>query len=94
VWRSDGTDAGTVLIADIAPGVASSSPRGFTVLGPRLFFSADDNVKGRELYEIPGVAVQLPEAAVHALSERFRGLGRSRQVPPVWLEQNRFLMRF
>jgi ELWxxDGT repeat protein len=93
VWRSDGTAPGTVLIADIAPGPSSSSPRDFTVLGPRMFFSADDNATGRELYEIPGVAVQLPEAAVRALSDRFRGLGRGRRVP-AWLEEYPFLMRF
>jgi hypothetical protein len=65
-----------------------------TVFGPRVFFSADDNANGRELYTVPGFAVQWPEAAVRALSDRFHGLGRNRRIPPAWLEADPFLMRF
>jgi hypothetical protein len=61
---------------------------------PRLFLSADDNISGRELYEVPGVAVQLPAQAVNALSDRFQGLGRHRRVPPASLEMDPFLVRF
>jgi ELWxxDGT repeat protein len=53
LWRSDGTAAGTVLTADINPGFFSSSPADLTVAGGHLFFSADDGVHGRELWDPP-----------------------------------------
>ena len=42
LWRSDGTAAGTVAVADLVPGPTSSSPRAFAVAGDRMFFAADD----------------------------------------------------
>ena len=47
-WKTDGTAAGTALVKDIAPGLASSSPNGLTVLGPELVFVANDGVHGWE----------------------------------------------
>jgi ELWxxDGT repeat protein len=40
-WISDGTNAGTRIVADLEPGSASSSPRYFTDLGDRCAFLAD-----------------------------------------------------
>jgi ELWxxDGT repeat protein len=56
LWRSDGTSTGTVRLKDLRPGSEASSPQGFTVLGRRLFFSADDGVHGRELWVSDGSA--------------------------------------
>ncbi|MBK8980177.1 MAG: hypothetical protein IPM29_30110 [Planctomycetes bacterium] len=39
-WRSDGTAAGTWMIADLAPGAADSDPANFAVVGRRVFFDA------------------------------------------------------
>lgn len=39
-WISDGSVAGTSLLADLLPGSGSSTPRFFTVLGNRVFFAA------------------------------------------------------
>jgi ELWxxDGT repeat protein len=39
-WRSDGTDAGTIQVADIASGAASSVPQRFTVIGDHIVFFA------------------------------------------------------
>lgn len=51
LWRTDGTVEGTTLVADIAPGGASSVPR---ILGgfadQAVIFSADNGASGRELY--------------------------------------------
>jgi ELWxxDGT repeat protein len=46
LWRTDGTPAGTVLVQDIRPGLAGSSPYYFTPLGDELYFNADDGVHG------------------------------------------------
>ncbi|MEZ5484359.1 MAG: hypothetical protein R3F01_04240 [Lysobacteraceae bacterium] len=52
LWVSDGSAAGTRLMADICPGKCSGSPRNFHVLGSRLYFSADDGVHGTELWQL------------------------------------------
>jgi ELWxxDGT repeat protein len=41
LWRSDGTAAGTGRVADLSPGTDDSSPRSFTALGGRAFFTRD-----------------------------------------------------
>jgi ELWxxDGT repeat protein len=50
LWKSDGTDVGTVLIKDIAPGSDGSYPEDLTKMGDKIVFSADDGVHGRELW--------------------------------------------
>ncbi|WP_442506649.1 ELWxxDGT repeat protein [Novipirellula sp. SH528] len=40
LWKSDGTDAGTMLVEDIFPGRGGSYPRGFQQVAGRLLFSA------------------------------------------------------
>jgi ELWxxDGT repeat protein len=54
LWRTDGTEAGTFLAVDIAPGPESSSPQCMTVLGSTLYFSANDGVHGPELWTSDG----------------------------------------
>lgn len=59
LWKSDGTPAGTVLVKDIRAGSAGSSPAELTVLGLKLFFSADDSgnsIANRELWSSDGTA--------------------------------------
>lgn len=61
LWTSDGTTAGTKLLADLHPGPADSLPWNIGVAGrPRLagldgsfYFSAEDGVHGRELWRVP-----------------------------------------
>src|SRR6185503_16438260 len=53
LWQTDGTAAGTTLLADIAPGDAASNPGGFTLSGYNLYFSADDRGHGKELWALP-----------------------------------------
>ncbi|HEY6929800.1 MAG TPA: ELWxxDGT repeat protein [Thermoanaerobaculia bacterium] len=54
LWRSDGTEAGTFLLKDIAVGDADSNPLSLGSLGGVLFFSADDGVHGRGLWKTDG----------------------------------------
>jgi ELWxxDGT repeat protein len=54
VWQTDGTAAGTTLVADIGP--AGSYPEDLTAVNGTLFFSADDGTHGRELWKSNGTA--------------------------------------
>ncbi|MFY0568612.1 ELWxxDGT repeat protein [Archangium lansingense] len=53
LWRSDGTEAGTFVLHDIAPWQLGSDPRGFTLFGTSLAFSASDGRRGREPWLMP-----------------------------------------
>lgn len=58
LWRSDGTETGTVLLRSF---VEMDQEQGFddqrlVVAGDRLFFSADDGVTGLELWTSDGTA--------------------------------------
>ena len=52
-WVSDGTPAGTQLLADLAA-VGGSAPTGFVQAGGYVLFIADDGVTGRELWRTDG----------------------------------------
>ncbi|MFY1827557.1 ELWxxDGT repeat protein [Myxococcus fulvus] len=54
LWRTDGSDSGTVRVADLVPGPGSSNPNGFmgvSAEGP-LLFAAYSPTKGRELWRL------------------------------------------
>jgi ELWxxDGT repeat protein len=54
IWRSDGTPAGTVLVADIDPGASDQGvPFGFTAAGTnQLLFNGYTRQRGQELYAL------------------------------------------
>jgi ELWxxDGT repeat protein len=54
LWKSDGTEAGTVMVKNIRAGASGSSPSKLTVVGDILFFSAYDSVNGGELWKSDG----------------------------------------
>jgi ELWxxDGT repeat protein len=54
LYVTDGTAAGTHLVADINPGSGSSSPTPIASIGNRLFFTASDPAYGIELWSTDG----------------------------------------
>ena len=56
LWKSDGTEAGTVQVKDIVSGSGSSYPENFTDVNGLLYFTAADAVNGRELWKSDGTA--------------------------------------
>ena len=44
LWRTDGTEAGTILLSDITPGIEGSQPRSFLDSGGFVFFEANDEL--------------------------------------------------
>lgn len=53
LWRSDGTEAGTVMVKDIHGG-GGSIPEWLTVVGNTLYFVATDAAAGEELWKTDG----------------------------------------
>jgi ELWxxDGT repeat protein len=60
LWQSDGTAAGTRLVADLCPGRCGSHPLGLTAFGDRVLFAASDGVRGYEPY-VAGGGLPAPE---------------------------------
>ncbi|QZZ21474.1 tandem-95 repeat protein [Leptothermofonsia sichuanensis E412] len=57
LWKSDGTAAGTFLVADINPSPGgNSTPANFTSVGNTLFFTANNGTLGTELWKIDEVS--------------------------------------
>ena len=54
LWKSDGTELGTVRVKDIRPGGLGSDPRSLVNFNGVLFFSANDGVNGYELWRSDG----------------------------------------
>jgi ELWxxDGT repeat protein len=50
LWKSDGSDAGTIRVKDIIPGTGSSYPEDLTFSNGKLLFKATDNNHGTELF--------------------------------------------
>jgi ELWxxDGT repeat protein len=54
LWKSDGTEAGTVLVKDIAPGPTSSSPFHLCAVGKTVFFAATEGQGAAGLWKTDG----------------------------------------
>jgi ELWxxDGT repeat protein len=56
LWRTDGTESGTILVRDIQPGVWGANPRNLVNVNGTLFFSANDGLTGYDLWKSDGTA--------------------------------------
>jgi ELWxxDGT repeat protein len=56
VWKSDGTTAGTSVVADINAGKDNPVVENMIVVGNLAYFQADDGVHGLELWQTDGTA--------------------------------------
>ncbi|HEV7669824.1 MAG TPA: ELWxxDGT repeat protein [Thermoanaerobaculia bacterium] len=72
LWKTDGTEAGTVLLTDLCPGSCDSFPRNMTVVGTSIYFSADDGAHGFEPWITDGTA-----AGTRMIRDAVPGLGSS-----------------
>jgi len=54
LWKSDGTEQGTVMVRDIRPGSDSSYPHELTAVNGTLYFVADNGLYGDELWKSDG----------------------------------------
>jgi ELWxxDGT repeat protein len=54
LWKSDGTEMGTVLVKDIVSWLGSSDPQNFVNVDGTLYFTAYDGVHGQELWRSDG----------------------------------------
>lgn len=57
LWKSDGTELGTVMVKDIASSSSSSSPSDFISLNSEVIFVCDDGINGRELWKTDGTSM-------------------------------------
>ncbi len=53
LWKTDGSEEGTLPVADINP-FGSSSPNKLTLINDQLFFTANDGTSGTELWKTDG----------------------------------------
>ncbi len=69
LWSTDGTAAGTVMVADLVPGTLGSAPSRFTALNGILLFNASDQY-GQELWATDGTAAGTRRIAdIYTLSQ-------------------------
>jgi ELWxxDGT repeat protein len=59
LWKTDGTDAGTVRLTDINPGAASANPLNLAVLNNSVYFSANNGTNGVELWKYDGTTASM-----------------------------------
>ena len=78
LWKSDGTDSGTVMVKDINTTAAGSAslPRWFTIFPDGLmYFRATDGTNGNELWRTDGTdAGTTMVKDIHPTGDGFTGL--------------------
>ncbi len=72
LWKSDGTEAGTIIVKDIFPGTINipfmappnSSPSHLTNVNGNLYFTADNGENGRELWILDASVLRQPRSEI------------------------------
>jgi ELWxxDGT repeat protein len=72
LWKSDGTEAGTIMVKDINP-VGNSNPGRLTNVNGVLFFRAEDDTHGIELWKCDGT----PAGTIKMVNDINPGFGDS-----------------
>ena len=71
LWKSDGTNAGTVLVKDISPDTYGYGyPDQLVNVNGTLFFTAADGANGRELWKTDGTAAGTAHGQGHPAGRR------------------------
>jgi ELWxxDGT repeat protein len=84
LWKSDGTAAGTVLLASFANGIVSGQPgNALEAVNGTLFFAANDGVHGDELWKSDGTA-----AGTVLVKDIYPGVTQYFQGGPVFLNNS------
>jgi ELWxxDGT repeat protein len=82
LWKSDGTEAGTMMVKDIRAGSSSAEFYSFTAIGNNLYFISNDGLNGQELWISDGT-----ETGTHAVKH-----GLSTSGSPVLLNDEVFFI--
>ena len=73
LWKSDGTETGTVLLQDINPSTEQygngSNPNNFFSSGDVLYFGANDGVSGNEPWMLEQSALSLEEETLNQFAK-------------------------
>ncbi|MDH4203176.1 MAG: hypothetical protein OEV87_09820 [Phycisphaerae bacterium] len=72
LWKSNGTQSGTVMVKDINPGPKDSNPTHLTEYNGKLYFGADNGTDGHELWCSDGT-----EAGTFMVKDIYPGSGNS-----------------
>ncbi len=72
LWKTNGTEVGTMLVKDINPGSSSSNPTNFVELNGVLYFTATSSTNGNELWKSDGT-----EAGTVMVKDLSAGTGSS-----------------
>lgn len=54
LWKTDGTDSGTILLKEINAGAYSSNPNNYCSVGALTYFTANNGINGVELWRTDG----------------------------------------
>ncbi len=86
LWRSDGTAAGTRMVADVTPGLLSGFPANLRLDGATVWFNAWSPATGRELWRYDALT-----GVTERMTDTTPGVGHGDASPMVGLGAGRML---